>query len=110
VTTSRTSTARGHDDKLARAGADALQHGRVDEAISLLRTATSLDPSQPLAWRTLGLAFERARNPREALGAYNRFLKLRPSGEQATAVRARIKNLQPLSTAPTQSSAVARGF
>jgi serine/threonine-protein kinase len=79
--------------QLARDASTALLAGEVGHAIELLREATRLDPNQALAWRTMGLAFERSGDTQAALGAYRQYIRLAPHGPQADMVRERMNAL-----------------
>ena len=71
----------------------ALIRGEVGRAVELLRDATAADASQAAAWRTLGLALERAGSAPDAIDAYKQYLKLAPTGAQAEMVRERMQAL-----------------
>jgi hypothetical protein len=80
--------------ELTSSATAALLRGEVGRAIELLRTATQVDPNHALAWRSLGLAYERSNNPRQALAAYERYLDLVPNGAQSEMVRERMQSLR----------------
>ena len=79
--------------QLARDASTALLAGEVGHAIELLREATQLDPNQALAWRTMGLAFERNGDTQAALAAYRQYMRLAPHGPQSDMVRERMRTL-----------------
>jgi len=79
--------------QLAKDASTALLAGEVGHAIELLREATRLDPDQSLAWRTMGLAFERSGDTQAALAAYRQYIRLAPHGPQADMVRERMRVL-----------------
>jgi serine/threonine protein kinase len=76
-----------------RDASGALLRGEVSRAVELARSATGIDASYGLAWRTLGLALERSGSVPSALDAYRRYLHLAPSGPEAELVRQRMKAL-----------------
>jgi serine/threonine protein kinase len=80
--------------ELTQSGTSALLRGEVNRAVDLLRAATQADPSHALAWRSLGLALERAGNATEAIDAYTHYVSLVPSGTQADMVRDRMQLLR----------------
>ena len=80
--------------QLAKDASTALLAGEVGRAIELLREATRLDPDQSLAWRTMGLAFERSGDTQAALAAYRQYIRLAPHGPQADMVRERMGTLE----------------
>jgi regulator of sirC expression with transglutaminase-like and TPR domain len=79
--------------QLTQAATSALLRGEVGRAIELSRQATDLDPNNAVAWRSLGLAYERASDDRAARAAYQRYLDLVPSGAQSDMVRGRMQTL-----------------
>jgi serine/threonine-protein kinase len=79
--------------QLTQTATAALLRGEVLHAVELLREVTRLDPSHALAWRSLGLALERAGDARAALDAYQHYLSLVPTGQQADMVRERMRAL-----------------
>jgi serine/threonine-protein kinase len=79
--------------ELTHTATAALLRGEVLHAVELLREVTRLDPSHALAWRSLGLALERAGDARAALDAYQHYLSLVPTGQQADMVRERMRSL-----------------
>jgi len=80
--------------QLAKDASTSLLAGEVGHAIELLREATRLDPDQSLAWRTMGLAFERSGDTQAALAAYRQYIRLAPHGPQADMVRERMRTLE----------------
>jgi serine/threonine protein kinase len=80
--------------QLTQAATSALLRGEVGRAIELSRQATDLDPTNAVAWRSLGLAYERASDDRAARAAYQRYLDLVPSGAQSDMVRGRMQTLR----------------
>ena len=71
---------------LRRRGQRALLEGRVHEAATQLLEATRSAPTDAVAWRALGLAYEQLGRPDEARRAYGRVLHLLP-GDAATRTR-----------------------
>jgi tetratricopeptide (TPR) repeat protein len=74
----------------------ALLRGEVNRAVELLREATRIAPDHAIAWRSLGLALERAGNANAALDAYQHYLSLVPTGAQSEMVRERMRALRQL--------------
>lgn len=64
-------------------------HGEIASAYALYRRATQRDPSEPSAFRGLGLAASRLGKDHEARRAYARYLELAPSAEDAAQIRER---------------------
>jgi serine/threonine-protein kinase len=89
-----TSDPRQAAQQLTREGTSALLGGQVGRALELLRRATQTDPALAAAWRSYGLALERAARSREAIDAYQRYLRIEPRGPQADKVRERIAALR----------------
>ncbi|HKU38567.1 MAG TPA: tetratricopeptide repeat protein [Polyangiales bacterium] len=79
---------------LTRDATSALLGGEVGRAIDLLQEATRLDPGHSMAWRTLGLAYERGGNTQEAINAYEQYIRLAPHGPQSDMVRERMRVLE----------------
>jgi serine/threonine protein kinase len=79
--------------QLTQSATAALMRGEVGRAIELSRQATDLDPNNALAWRSLGLAYERASDDRAARSAYQHYLDLVPNGAQSDMVRGRMQSL-----------------
>src|SRR5262249_10580804 len=50
--------------------------------------------TEPIIYQLLGAAHEKAGNPREAITAYENYLRLAPNGSQATAVRSIVEQLK----------------
>ncbi|MBL9038094.1 MAG: response regulator [Archangium sp.] len=63
------------------------------EAIPYLKAATSNDVTNPRAWLALGIAYQNLGREAEAKGPYQQFLKLQPTGSQASEVRAALKSI-----------------
>jgi serine/threonine protein kinase len=79
--------------QLTQTATAALLRGEVVRAVELLREVTRLDPDHALGWRSLGLALERSGDSQAALDAYQRYLRLVPTGQQADMVRERMRAL-----------------
>jgi regulator of sirC expression with transglutaminase-like and TPR domain len=77
----------------AKQSSGALLRGELTRAIDLARRATQADPGYAIAWRSLGLALERAGSADQALAAYREYLQRAPSGPQAEMVRERMHSL-----------------
>jgi hypothetical protein len=77
----------------AKQSSGALLRGEQTRAIDLARRATQADPGYAIAWRSLGLAYERAGSVEQALSAYREYLQRAPTGPQAEMVRQRMQSL-----------------
>jgi tetratricopeptide (TPR) repeat protein len=53
-----------------------------------------LADTEPIIYQMLGAAYEKAGNPKEAIVAYENYLRLAPNGSQATAVRSIVEQLK----------------
>jgi tetratricopeptide (TPR) repeat protein len=53
-----------------------------------------LSDTEPIIYQMLGAAYEKSGNNREAIAAYENYLRLAPNGSQATAVRSIIEQLK----------------
>ena len=79
----------------AKQSSGALLRGELTRAIDLARRATQADPDYAIAWRSLGLAYERAGSSDQAMSAYREYLQRAPTGPQAEMVRQRMQALAP---------------
>jgi CheY-like chemotaxis protein len=61
------------------------------EALPYLQDAVEDDPNNPSAWLALGLAYYNLGRPKDARGAFEQFLKLKPDGPEARDVRDTLK-------------------
>jgi Flp pilus assembly protein TadD len=72
-----------HDDFASfQLGYQALQEGRVDEAIRDYTDAVAIRSDDSKAWHNLGIAFEKAGRDDEAVAAYHRSYQLDPHSLQ----------------------------
>jgi serine/threonine protein kinase len=85
---------RARAQELTQNATGALLRGQVGRAVDLLREATRLAPDHAIAWRSLGLAYERSGNNLSALDAYQHYLSLVPTGAQSEMVRERMRALR----------------
>ena len=53
-----------------------------------------LSDTEPIIYQLLGAAYEKSDNPKEAIVAYENYLRLAPNGSQASAVRSIIEQLK----------------
>ena len=53
-----------------------------------------LSDTEPIIYQLLGVAHEKSGNNREAIAAYENYLRLAPNGSQATAVRSIVEQLK----------------
>ncbi|HET8938038.1 MAG TPA: protein kinase [Polyangiales bacterium] len=79
----------------AKQSSGALLRGELTRAIDLARRGTQADPDYAIAWRSLGLAYERAGSSDQAMSAYREYLQRAPTGPQAEMVRQRMQALAP---------------
>ncbi len=63
--------------KYHRAGVDALEKDRPEDAVRALRLAVELDPNLDVAWNDLGVVMEALGNSQEAVRCYKRALAVR---------------------------------
>jgi tetratricopeptide (TPR) repeat protein len=69
--------------------------GQYDEAIFEFRKAIDqLSDSEPVIYQLLGAAYEKQRNYKEAVAAYEKYLALAPNGSLAPAIRSIIDQLR----------------
>jgi len=69
--------------------------GQFNLAIVEYRKALAqLSDSEPVIYQMLGAAYERAEKPKEAVGAYEKYLQLAPSGSYAAAIRSILDQLK----------------
>ena len=71
----------------------ALLRGDLPRAQRLYHQVTLHRPANAGAWRSLGIVYERLGHTPEAKGAYERYLRLRPTASDADTVRARLAQL-----------------
>jgi tetratricopeptide (TPR) repeat protein len=81
--------------QLTRVASHALVKGDAQSALGTIERALQLDARYAPAWRGKGMILDNLGHTREAAEAYREFLKLRPSGEQADAIRKRLWQLSP---------------
>ena len=71
------------------------EKGRNEESVSEFRTALAqLSDSEPVVYQLLGAVYERMEKYKEAVEAYEKYLKLAPEGTLAPAVRSIIDQLR----------------
>ena len=69
--------------------------GDFNLAIAELRKALDqLDDSEPVIYQMLGAAYEKVNKPKEAIVAYEKYLKLAPNGSYAAAIRSILNQLK----------------
>jgi tetratricopeptide (TPR) repeat protein len=68
--------------------------GQLDEALQHQSKAVDLAPLQASAWYHLGVLYERKASPRQAVPAYEQFLKLAPHDPAAVGLQAHLKKLR----------------
>jgi tetratricopeptide (TPR) repeat protein len=71
------------------------EKGQYDMAAREFQIAIDqLADTEPIIYQLLGAAYEKSGNPREAIAAYENYLRLAPNGSQATAVRSIVEQLK----------------
>lgn len=65
-------------DRLNREGGVAIEEGRPEEAVTLLKQAVEIDPEHPVAWNSLGLALHGVGRLEEARSAFERGIEISP--------------------------------
>ena len=73
----------GHADALHLSGVIALQAGRVDRGLELIRRAIRLNPNNAAAHNNIGFALQALKRLPEALASYDRAIALNPSYAEA---------------------------
>ena len=69
--------------------------GQFAEAAAELRAAIDqLSDSEPVIYQMLGAAYEKLEKPKEAVAAYEKYLKLAPNGSYAAAIRSILDQLK----------------
>ncbi len=80
--------------RLRKAGAIQLQRGQLPAALTSLRRAAALEPTNPEAFKQLGAVHTALGNSTDAVKAYNRYLSLAPHAKDAAEVKALIQQLK----------------
>ena len=71
------------------------EKGQYDLAAREFQIAVSqLSDTEPVIYQLLGSAYEKSGNRKEAIAAYENYLRLAPNGSQASAVRSIIEQLK----------------
>jgi len=71
------------------------EQGQYDLAAREFQIAVNqLSDTEPIIYQLLGVAHEKSGNNREAIAAYENYLRLAPNGSQATAVRSIVEQLK----------------
>lgn len=81
----------GRSETLHRMGLEALEAGRMEEAVARLRQAVSEDGENSQAWNDLGVVMEALGNPTPAVECYKRALEISPLHREA---RSNLMNLE----------------
>jgi predicted Zn-dependent protease len=69
--------------------------GQLAEAVMEFRKAIDqLSDSEPVIYQMLGAAYEKLEKPKDAVGAYEKYLELAPSGSYAAAIRSILDQLK----------------
>jgi tetratricopeptide (TPR) repeat protein len=79
----------------------ALYSNDATEAIAIVKVVTVKEPAFAQAWVHLGIYYEAIGDPKSAIPAYQRYLKLDPKGQNATYVADRLKQLGASATGST---------
>ena len=77
-----------------RRGEAALEQGRSDEALASFRAALDNEPTNPDAFRGMGMAYAMQGNDAQALQAYDKYLRLAPKAPDASEIRQSIRELK----------------
>jgi regulator of sirC expression with transglutaminase-like and TPR domain len=77
-----------------RRGEAALEQGDAEEALASFRAALENEPTMPLAFRGLGMAYAMQGQDPEALEAYDKYLRLSPKAPDAAEIRKSIRELR----------------
>lgn len=75
-------------------GASYYALGQVDKALEAFKTATQINPNHAMAWYNLGIAYKAKGDVANQRFAWNKFLTLQPTGEQADRVRQELSQLK----------------
>jgi len=71
------------------------ERGQYDLAAREFQIAINqLADTEPIIYQLLGSAYEKSDNPKEAIAAYENYLRLAPNGSQASAIRSIIEQLK----------------
>ena len=71
------------------------EKGQFEEAVVELKKAIDqLSDSEPVIYQMLGSAYEKIEKPKEAVGAYEKYLQLAPNGSYAGAIRSILDQLK----------------
>ena len=76
-------------EALWKQGVQAYVKGDLKNAITLLNRAKAAKPGMPQIWLTLGKAYEKSGDMKQAKTAYLRYLSLQPNGPEAPGIRQR---------------------
>ena len=88
-------------ERLVRGAGSLLVRGEIGAAIAMLQRARQSDARYAPTYRSLGLAYTRARHFDESRAAYEQYLRLAPGASDADQIRARIRALdEPTPTEP----------
>lgn len=68
--------------------------GNYDAAIARYRAAARHKPNFAIPFLKIGKAFEKKREPKEAIKAYQKYLEILPKGKDAPYARERIEKLE----------------
>jgi tetratricopeptide (TPR) repeat protein len=94
VVTPRAAMAHAVALSQVRRGEAALEQGRSDEALASFRAALDNEPTNPDAFRGLGMAYAMQGNDAQALQAYDKYLRLAPKAPDAPEIRQSIRELK----------------
>lgn len=67
--------------------------GKYDAAISRFNSAVKHDPRWSVPYKLLGETYEKKNDPKRAIAAYRKYLKIKPYAKDAKKIRKRIENL-----------------
>jgi tetratricopeptide (TPR) repeat protein len=84
-----------HTKAPAKLGLVLLYDNQLDRAEQILRTAIRIDPNSPYPFFNLGMVYEKGEKYGQAIGSFEKFLQLAPSGDGDIGVAKRkIKSLR----------------
>ena len=75
-------------------GSDLFVQGKIDEASKRFKEAIAVDHRHAPAFRGLGLVYQAQGKKDKAVGAFEKYLQLRPDADDASSIRARIEKLK----------------
>jgi Tfp pilus assembly protein PilF len=68
--------------------------GKYDAALSRFESAVKHDPAWAVPYELLGEIYEKKNDPKHAIAAYRKYLKILPYGKNAKKIRKRVEKLR----------------